>query len=49
MSENIQAARDGGSVAKTARLEHEKLSGERVSTKTNYEEISESKQRKGIQ
>lgn len=49
MSENIQAARDGGSVAKIARIEHEKLSGERVSTTTNYQEISESKQRKGIQ
>lgn len=49
MSENIQAARDGGSVAKTARLEHEKLSGERVSTSTNYAEISESIQRKGIE
>lgn len=47
-SENKEAAKVGGSVARVARERQEELTGKPVSTKTNYLETSESEQRKRI-
>ena len=41
--ENKKVAREGGTIAGNARKELEKKSGTKVSTKTNYKELSESK------
>jgi len=35
-SENYQAAKDGGHVAKTARVEHEKRTGKQIASEKNY-------------
>lgn len=48
-SENKEAAKVGGSVARVARERQEELTGKPVSTKTNYLETSESEQRKRIE
>lgn len=47
-SENKEAAKVGGSVARVARERQEELTGKPVSTKANYLETSESEQRKRI-
>lgn len=48
-SENKEAAKVGGSVARVARERQEELTGKPVSTKSNYLEISEAEQRKRLE
>lgn len=48
-SENKEAAKVGGSVARVARERQEELTGQPVSTKTNYLETSEAEQRKRLE
>lgn len=48
-TENKEAAKVGGSVARVARERQEELTGKPVSTKTNFLETSESEQRKRLE
>ena len=46
--ENKEAARDGGNVAGRARLDAEKQSGKKISTKKNYLELTKKSRQKEI-
>ncbi len=47
--ENFDAAREGGAVAGSARLDLEKKSGKRVSSKANFKELPEAVMRKKVE
>ena len=47
--ENFDAAQEGGAVAGSARLDLEKKSGKRVSSKTNFKELPEAVMRKKVE
>ena len=46
--ENLDSAKEGGTVAGSARLDLEKKSGRRVSSRENYKELPEAVKRKKV-